>query len=309
MIRKRVLLPILLVFFNVSSIGRAQTGVVSQKATITYVKSSYADFLFYLLYRSTGVFPDLRSAVPLDGVNPFTDDSFLPNDVATSEAKSYSDLYKVASTYDAHIRLAEILAQGEPRYAAFSSFWQSHIAPQEEETIGVWKRQDTEWPTIVHLEETERLKFPFSSVRIAVLALNPQANSMQGPPTIFTTTEVPSLAWVMGHEGTHMMLGPKGADWKNRKNGDEAVHLMNANNGSDYDVEEALCLLMQAKLSIAFGATPKNYLTSRDFKATTPRRTLLIALEHDWAKYEASPDVNIADFLISETIKTFGKHP
>jgi hypothetical protein len=104
-----------------------------------------------------------------------------------------------------------------------------------------------------------------------------------------------------------MMLGPKGADWKKRKNGDEAIRLMTANGGGDYDVEEALCLLMQAKLSIASGVTPSDYLSSTTYTEVTPRRKLLLTLERDWTTYLASSGTNIADFLIAETIKTFGK--
>jgi hypothetical protein len=115
------------------------------------------------------------------------------------------------------------------------------------------------------------------------------------------------LAWAIGHEGTHMMLAQREQDWKKRKHGDEAVRLITANGGTDYDVEEALCLLMQAKLSIAYGATPKNYLSSEDFTEASPKRTLLLTLERDWPRYLASSDTNIADFLIAETIKAFGQ--
>jgi|SRR5208282_300418 len=34
-------------------------------------------------------------------------------------------------------------------------------------------------------------------------------------PTIFTALDVPSLAWAIGHEGTHMIVGPSGANWTN----------------------------------------------------------------------------------------------
>lgn len=294
------------------SVGNAvcfsQTTDAGSPVAITYQKSSYSDFLFYLFYRSTGAFPELKNAVPLGDIAPLDDGSFLPIDAAVSGIADYSALYKLASTYDAHVLLTEMLQKGEPHYPAFLSFWQEHIAPSEERTITAWRKQGDDWSPVSHLEQMERLRFPFSSIKIDIFALDPQGSSMQGPPTIFTTTRVPSLAWAIGHEGTHMMLGPKGADWKKRKRADEAIRLMVASGGSDYDVEEALCLLMQAKMSIAFGATPKDYLSSKDFTAVSPRRTLLLALEHDWPSYLSSPDTNIADYLIAETIKTVGAH-
>jgi len=61
-------------------------------------------------------------------------------------------------------------------------------------------------------------------------------------------------------------------------------------------------------LSIAAGATPGTYLTSKDFTEEGPRRTLLLALERDWPVYLALTDTDVADFLIAETTKTFSRH-
>ena len=149
-----------------------------------------------------------------------------------------------------------------------------------------------------------RLRFPFSTIAIDLIALDPSGSSMQQPPTIFTGLQVPSLAWAIGHEGTHMILGPKGANWMKRKNGEEAARLIKANRGAEYDVEEALCLLLQAQMSIAYGVTPKGFRSS-DKLAPSPRRTLLVALENDWDTYTKSSDANAADFLIAETLRTF----
>jgi len=102
-----------------------KTPTDSRGVAISYDNSSYADFLFYLFYRSAGVFPELKTAFPLDGIAPLADDSFLPNDVATSEIENYAALYRIASTYDAHVEFTELLQQGEPRFAAFSSFLQA----------------------------------------------------------------------------------------------------------------------------------------------------------------------------------------
>jgi|HubBroStandDraft_1064217.scaffolds.fasta_scaffold403884_1 hypothetical protein len=103
-----------------------------------------------------------------------------------------------------------------------------------------------------------------------------------------------------------MMVGPRGANWTAHKSGDEAMRLMKANGGSDYDVEEALCLLMQAKMSIASGFTAKDFRSSDRLKPS-PRKTLLVALENNWVSYTKSPNINAADWVITETLKTFGK--
>jgi hypothetical protein len=233
---------------NIGSTQGAPSATVIKPVEITYAKSPYSDFLFYLFYRSTGMFPELKAAVPLDDLPVLDDGSFLPDDAGASAVTSYAELYRLAATYDDHLRLNDLLKRGEVHYGKFYSYWKEYIAPREDETISAWKRQEAKWPPVPHLEQIERFKFPFASIRIEVIALDPQGSSMQGPPAIFTTVQVPSLAWAIGHEGTHMMLGPKGADWTKRKNGDEAVRLMTKNGGGAYDVEEALCILMQAKL-------------------------------------------------------------
>jgi hypothetical protein len=274
--------------------------------TITFAKSPYADFLFYLLFRNTGQYPDLATAVAITDIRPLDSSSFLPEDSIISGVANYGALYELATHHDEAAHLGDMLKRAEPRYPAFYSFWQQRVGPDEDKTATLWARQEVEWNPISHLEEMERLKFPFSSIQIDLLALGPQGSSMQGPPTIFTTLDVPSLAWAIGHEGTHMMVGPNGANWTARKSGDEAARLMRANGGSDYDVEEALCLLMQAKMSIASGATAKDFRTSDRLKPS-PRKTLLIALENDWEAYTKSPNINAADWLIAETLESLGK--
>jgi hypothetical protein len=274
--------------------------------TITFAKSPYADFLFYLLYRNTGHYPDLATAVAITDIPPLDSSSFLPEDSIISGVANYDVLYQLATHHDDAARLGDMLKRAEPTYPAFYSFWQQHVGPDEDKTASLWARQEVEWNPISHLEAMERLNFPFSSIQIDLLALDPQGSSMQGPPTIFTTLDVPSLAWAIGHEGTHMMVGPNGANWTARKGGDDAVRLMRAKGGSNYDVEEALCLLMQAKMSIASGATRKDLRTSDSLKPS-PRKTLLIALENDWESYTKSQNINVADWLIAETLKTFGK--
>jgi hypothetical protein len=281
------------------------TGAAAKpQVEISFAKSSFADFLFYVLDRNVGPYEDLSRAVPLSDVPTFEGSSFLPQAAILSHVSQYRQLYEHVAEEDDHVRLTEILHKAEPHYAAFYSYWRMHISPQEDRVEREWRLQNRNQPPVAKLEELERLSFPFSTIKVDLMALQPQGSSMQGPPTIFTTLAVPSLAWAVGHEGTHMMLGPKGADWRSRPNGAEAAARMKAAGGSEYDVEEALCLLMQAKLSIAAGMTPQDYRTSAGLKAS-PRKTLLLALERDWTLYLDRPGINAADWLIEETARTF----
>jgi hypothetical protein len=307
-----VALSLILALLSLHPGGSGQIAAISehgqasnarQTVSITFAKSPYSDFLFYLLYRSTSSYGELKAAVPLDSIPPLDGSSFLPEDSIASGVSTYDGLAKLAAGYDDHLRLTEMLKKAEPSYPAFYAFWSKRIGPAEEETEHAWVRQ-TQWDPVRHLEEMERLKFPFSSIAVDLIALDPQGSSMQKPATIFTTLDVPGLAWAIGHEGTHMMVGPNGANWRARKGANEAIRQMNSNGGSDYDLEEALCLLMQARLSIANGATATDFRSSSGLKAS-PRKKLLIVLEDDWQDYVKSSHQDAADWLIAETLKAF----
>jgi hypothetical protein len=279
----------------------------ASEVSFSYATSPFTDYLYYLLYRNVGFqseFHDLKKAVPLDGIAPFTGGSFLPQDATNSNVTSYEQLYALAEKHDNPAALKELLHQGEPHFPAFLAFWKAHIEPVEDSVVAQWRQEQRTWPPVAHLEAMERLNFPFKTMRIDVFALQDQGGSMQAPPTIFSTPAIPGLAWAIGHEGTHMIL-EKTANWTNRPGGPEAVRLMTKAGGSEYAVEEALCLLMQAKMSIAAGETPPNFRTSTTIADNDPSKRLLIALERDWPAYLRNKKLNAADFLIEETIKTY----
>jgi hypothetical protein len=83
---------------------------------------------------------------------------------------------------------------------------------------------------------------------------------------------------------------------------------MKARGGSEYDVEEVMCLLMQVKLSQAFDGTPANYSESSTLHASL-RRDLLARFERDWPEYRQSSKEDAADFVIREALETFQPAP
>ena len=278
------------------------------EVTVTYGKSPFTDFLYYLLYRSIGFngdYPQLKHVVPLDGIAPIeVNSSFMPQDASLSNVTTYDQLYALAEKHDNPKLLKSMLHKAEPEFPAFMTFWKAHLAPDEDHAIATARKEDRRWHVVAHLERMERLKFPFETLRYDVFALETQGGSMQGPPVIFSTTDVPDLAWAIGHEGTHMML-EKAADFTHRPGGAEAVRLMTQAGGSEYAVEEALCLLIQAKMSIAAGKTKPDFLTSNTIADSNPSKKLLIALEHDWPTYLQDKKLDAANWLIEETIKTY----
>jgi hypothetical protein len=277
-------------------------------AEITFAKSPFTDFLYYLLYRSTGFngeYAQLKQAVPLKGIAPIeANSSFMPQDASDSNVTSYDQLYALTEKHDNPDLLKSMLRKAEPQFPAFMAYWKAHIAPAEDRAISAARKEQNRWDVIAHLESMERLKFPFKTLRYDVFALETQGGSMQGPPTIYSTTDVPGLAWGVGHEGTHMMM-TKGADYTHRPGGAEAVRLMTNAGGSEYAIQEALCLLMQAKMSIAVGDTRPDFRTSTTIADDNPSKKLLVALERDWPAYQRDKKLKAAEWLIQETNKTY----
>jgi hypothetical protein len=271
-------------------------------ASLDFVASPYADFLFYLLHRDNANFPDLRASVPIDDVKELNTGELLPAYAMVSDIRSYADLYKLAYTYDNSAALVAALKQGEAHFPTFLAYWQQHVEPREQQTITVWKAEEVKARHVERLEELTRLRFPYATVKVAVIALGPLGGNMQNPPIMFATMKDSSLPAVIGYDGTHMMLSGHADDWKQRKHAAQAINLIYAHGGTSYDIEEALCLLMQSKLPQAYGAGSDH---SPSDVGDTARRMLLRAMEHDWDRYRSDASMNAMDFAIDETIRTF----
>ncbi|KLD64022.1 hypothetical protein [Dyella japonica] len=271
--------------------------------TLDFVASPYADFLFYLLHRDNANFPDLRASVPLDDVKELNTGAFLPGYALVSDIRSYADLYRLAYTYDNSAALVAALKQGEAHFPAFMAYWKREVEPKEQETIAAWKAEEAKARNVERLEGLTRLRFPYSTVKVAVIALGPLGGNLQNPPIMFATMKDASLPAVVGYDGTHMMLSGHADDWKKRKKAAQAINLIYAHGGTSYDIEEALCLLMQAKLPATYGMGADR---SAADAGDTPRRVLLRAMERDWDRYRGNASINAVDFAIDETIRTFG---
>ena len=271
--------------------------------SLDFIASPYADFLFYLLHRENANFPDLRAAVPIDDVKELNTGSFLPGYAMVSDIRSYADLYRLAYTYDDSTAIVAALKQGEAHFPAFMAYWQRNVEPKERETIAAWKAEEAKARNVERLEDLTRLRFPYSTVKVAVIALGPLGGNLQNPPIMFATMKDASLPAVVGYDGTHMMLSGHADDWKKRRNATQAINLIYAHGGTSYDIEEALCLLMQSKLPATYGLGAEH---SPYDGGDTPRRVLLRAMERDWDHYRADTSMNAMDFAIDETLRTFG---
>jgi hypothetical protein len=81
-----------------------QSAKTTARFTLTSDKSCYADFLFYLLYRNAGPYPDLAIAVAMTDIPPLDGSSFLPEDSIISGTTNYGVLYQLATHQSTTLR-------------------------------------------------------------------------------------------------------------------------------------------------------------------------------------------------------------
>jgi len=282
--------------------GLSGRPVAAVDVRLEFKAQPYADYVHYLLYRETAGFADLQSAVPIAAA-PLDHRIYFPDEVAATDVKDYRDLYKMAEQYDERAQLKAILTAGEPKFAAFTAYWRAKIAPAEQARIALWRREDRDWKPFVRLQQMERVPANFDRTIISVSALDPAASSNANarPPIIFTSTQsIPDLAWVIGHEGTHMVVGAKGANWQARPKAAEVLKLVGAKGGNFYDVEEALCLVMQVKLSQALGQTKPDYLVSTKLKPSITR-SIAERMEANWPRY-LSGSGDVVDYMLDQAL-------
>jgi hypothetical protein len=166
---------------------------------VRFIQSPYADYLFYLLYRSTGNFPQLETDVPLGKIPTLDSLISLPEQAASAQIADYHQIYPLVRRYKGitkavvpvseaghqHFRklvysehlpsyqqLDDIVHRGGAVYPGFQAFWAVNIAPAERQTIDVWKQQLSECSPLEKLQDLERLSFPFSRLDVGANALH-----------------------------------------------------------------------------------------------------------------------------------------
>lgn len=312
-----VLLPLL-----VPALGQSSE---PQQVSIRFVKSSAADYVMYLLFRSTGSYVGLEKAIPLPNVPVMDERVSLPEVAASSNITKYSQLFPLIEPYKhpsgrvvlmpgtalryriiayseelpTYERLRTSLEMGAAEYPTFVRYWTEHIAPDESAKIAVWQDQADKWHPFDGLQSLARLRFPAQRVDIGALALHGSGSGNTDPEGIYTTLAVKNVAWMVGHEGTHLLVDEFGGNnWKGRPGAREAIALAVKRGATGSDLEEALCLLMQVKLSQLYGQTPADFRISPRM-SDSAKKEVLADLESRWPEYQANPQQNLMDWFIS----------
>jgi hypothetical protein len=306
------------------------------KVEVRFVKSAYADYLFYLLYRNTGKFPELATAVPLDDIPQLDALISLPEQAASAQVTAYQQVYELAAAYrdakgrvkpervkppgkgwvtqykilaysnelPAYDALMNILSRGEAHFAAFEQFWQQNLAPAEDKQIAAWQQQLANCQPFDKLQHILRIPFPFDKIDIAAIALHLSGSGNTSPPGIYTSLfDKPKLGWVVGHEATHLAIDENaGANWQANPLAPKAIESMKQRGGTPSDIEEALPLFMQVKLSQECGTTGLDYNFSAK-QDNSPKRDIVLQMDRDWGHYRKDYEENIIQFWLTSAIE------
>ena len=301
---------------------------------VRFVHSPYADYLYYLLYRSTGQFPQLRDAVPLGDIPVLNRLISLSEQAASAQIQSYRELYPLVEQYrDAkepvlqlsvdgvpHFRklgydyvlppyqqIADIVRRGESSYPQFLDFWKENIAPAERQQISAWERQLEECQPVNKLQNIERFSFPFPDLDVAAIALHFAGSGNTFPAGVYSSLfSKPNLAWALGHEATHLMIDRyAGHNWLDHPLAAQATELIKRHGGEPPEIEESLCLFMQLKLSQTCGYDEPSRRISDRFAASVPKGAILRSLEAGWDSYQSDPKQDIIDYTLRQTIAAF----
>lgn len=111
-------------------------------------------------------------------------------------------------------------------------------------------------------------------------------------------------------EATHLMLDRNiGHNWLDHPLAVQAIELVKRHGGEQPDIEEALRVFMQLKLSQSCGYDEPSRSMSDRFPANVPKGAVLRSLETGWDGYQANSKQDVIDYTLHQTIAAFPTRP
>lgn len=322
----------LLYFIGLVTISNAQIKDKFQIPKVKFVNSALGDYLYYLFNRKQiSIVPVLDSILKMQEIPKLGALIALPEIVTAKQTENYQDIYRMIDLYYknphdleityphqkkigfSYIRptadsINRLVKLGYSRFPAFKKIWQDKFKAVENNQIKAWKSQLNQLKVLEKFNSLTKLSFRSKEILIAAMIFHPAGSANYNPSSIYTGLfKEPDLAWVIGHEGTHLLLsGPKGHLWANYPFANELIKLAYSNGILPNDIEEALCHYMQAKLSRMCGLT----ISDKSIYDPYPdgfQRTFLSKLDAGWESY-ASSDQDIIQYMISTAQKVLTKN-
>jgi hypothetical protein len=277
--------------------------------------SPILDYMYLLftnsLWRGVDFQRLLLPQVPLGRFGPIS----LPEYAAVDDLGSYSQLYSLAEMYDpsfesdrmlthgrrapSYDQIGFMLKEGEIFYPEFVKLWKTYIEPVEQRMTERWEQDIRLTDPVGNLQKLTGLRWPTSEFHLCVSVFHPSGSALPTDPFVFSCIFkeeelLPNAAWVIGHEGTHILLNSLGEYWEETDQGKAVIETWGE------DVEEAICLLMQNRLAWACGFINEEEIQKFDPNSSYGPTRLAFRMNEQWDSYLNNPEKfpTIIDFMI-----------
>lgn len=195
----------------------------------------------------------------------------------------------------------KVVAAGEPYFERFKAYWDHSVRPAVQAQIAGWRQQDATFHPLQTVIALQRLPLRARRLEVVAMPFHPSGSGNYAPPAVFSSLfPKPNLPWFLGHEASHLIWSEALGTPVARQS--EAARLIPLAKAKGLDVEETMCLFMQAQVSKACG------LSKPDLKMSTrvdagPQRQLLAAMEDGWDGYlaDAKRWPNLQVYVLEKT--------
>lgn len=292
-----------------------------KEAKVFFHHSPLLDYMFLLYinpsWKGINFERLLHLSIPLGRAGLVT----LPEYAIVDNLTHYSQLYDLVKMYESssktermltHSRhppsyegMVHILKKGEISYRRFSKLWKQYISPREQKIIQRWEQEFETSQPLHCLQKLTGLQWPYDELHLCISAFHPSGSALVGNPFVFTgffneEKLTPDSAWLIGHEGTHLLLEAHEADWKKTPKGQEVIQKWGE------DAEEAVCLLLQSRLAWLCGFIGEKNIQYFDPADSDNFIRLAGAMAQHWDDYmnDTQKYPTIIDFMIDIALKT-----
>jgi hypothetical protein len=325
------LLSFCCLFFSAPSI--AQKKVRPKTPEVTFLHSPLGDFLYFLFNRKEyKAIPRMDSLIGMSNTSKLDALIALPEIVTSEQVTDYQDIYKIlekyykntnatiiekphpkrlsfSDVYPSYDSIVTLVKAGERYYPAFLALWKVHVEPNELKQIAVWKEQLANKKILDSFYKITRLSYSTNKLEIAAMAYHMAGSANYSPAGIYTSLfREPNLPWVIGHEGTHLLLsGPVSTNWMQTSKAKVLSILAERKGESLYEIEENTCHFLQAMLAKLCGTVKVDYSIHTPYPEGF-RRSMLAYMEMYWSTYLLN-DITIIDFMMQAAEVTLQKMP
>lgn len=288
---------------------------------VELIKTPLGDYLYFLLCRKPHkAVPDLDSLLGIREIPRMRVLIALPEIVASYRTSDYQDVYSIIDRYYSGDsvtsvskgrrvsyssivppaeEIEELVRKGEEAWPEFLKYWEQYIEPLEDQQIEAWEQQLRENDVLGNYAELTKIQFKSPRLEVAAMAFHLSGSCNFNPHGIYTSLFTrPNLPWALGHEGTHILLSEFEAHWMSDPRVAALEERVAGAGYRIYDLEEAVCLFMQAALARRCGTVADDYFMHTKIQDEF-MGVYIKKLEEGLDEYLKDDSMDIVDYMIA----------